>query len=351
MNDLISRRQSFQYIQAGLVAAGGADLGQNLADWWNSIRRSWNNRPKPPTRAQKIDSGFKVYTHPDVKVGERGLRSIIALDATFDPKTNGAIPKSESEQRLLDNLVVFSDTYEAHKSPFNYDEDPYGTGLQLTSDGWILTAHHVIEDIEKNWIDQLGIRRTKGDAEHWFKSMKEGWWGAVSRQGKNSPDYHIDPTVWATNEHLDLALVKVVPSKYCTFSPYCQEPSGLVLPGMEGPPRPTRFKFLNRELTKDEVIQIAGIRDKRLFLQYGRVQNPSHDAHYGSGRQPLDTVETSAEIRGGFSGGITTTKDWELVGTTIYREGRPVIGEGGYAKVKYAQELVQKTVDALRKIA
>lgn len=351
MKDLLTRRDSMEYIAAGAMTIGAADFTGNLSRWWSSIKKNWDNRPKPPTRQKQIESGFKIYTHPDLKVGFRGLASLAALDATFDPKANKHISKEESESRMLDNLVTISDVYGAHHSPFQTEEDPYGTGLQLTSDGWILTAHHVIEDMEPSWIKNLTVRRQKGDAKDWLDSMNKGFYCAMSRQGKNSPDFHIDPSVWATNERLDIALIKTIPSNYCTFSPYQQEPEGLIVPGMQGPPRPTRFKFLNRDLIRDEVIQIAGLRDKRLFMQYGRVESTSHDAHYASGRRSLDTVETTAQVRGGFSGGITTTKDWELVGTTIYREGTPIIGEGGYAKVKYARQLVDKTVEAVRALA
>ncbi len=260
--------------------------------------------------------------------------SVLSLEKVFKNDNVQLLSNDELDKSIADNLVVvgnFDGIIRETDSTITLNNKSVGTGLQLTSDGFILTAYHCIRDYEDDW---RRINRdffsTSDNKSSWIDYMKTRY--AVVDQYHNA--YPIDTHFWITNPSLDIALIKaVIPQN----------------------PEPNAIRLLNRDLVLADNIKLFGFRNQRLFNQYGKVINTNYDAIISpdavtkSSSITHDTFLTDTYGVAGFSGGAFTTLSGEFVGLALYiqREINSEIGYAGGAKARYIVKLIEQSVDFL----
>ncbi|MBI4016942.1 MAG: trypsin-like peptidase domain-containing protein [Candidatus Aenigmarchaeota archaeon] len=161
-----------------------------------------------------------------------------------------------------------------------------GSGLMFTTDGYVLTAHHVVEDL----IGCMGSVKIKTqDGQEQYIKEKSMWY----------------------NEKTDIAILKV---GKCTV------------------PAPIKIKVSqDGMLQKGDEIRILGFRDGQKYNTLGMITNPHFD--YKSTKKIIyDLFQTDARGLQGQSGGIIANGDGELIGIVVFgsiMEGEKISLIGG----------------------
>src|SRR3989344_1959486 len=273
------------------------------------------------------------------KTPRAGLESKLALKRVMEGNRNRDLTEQESERNIADNLVVVAGFDEIDKrladGSVNMKTKGVGTGLQLTTDGFILTAYHNIQAYEEDWrrINETNPA-TEANVHSWMEDMKMRY--AVVDQQRNS--YPIDTTFWTANPTLDIALIKAVILKK---------------------PKPIDFRIATEDLEVDDEVKLFGLREQRPYNKYGKVISASRDApirHAKTGKlvsTTYDTFLTDAYGTPGFSGGIFTTLHGEFAGLALYiqKNGNGQIGHAGGAKAKNIVKLFEESVKLVEESA
>ena len=77
------------------------------------------------------------------------LGSIISLNMAFNGNLEQDITPTASEENISQNIVGIYDVLHTTSNCFSYSRS--GSGFMITKDGWILTAYHVIQNMEDHW--------------------------------------------------------------------------------------------------------------------------------------------------------------------------------------------------------
>lgn len=269
---------------------------------------------------------------------QAGLESRLALNRVMEGNRNRDLTEQESEKNIADNLVVvagFDGVNERRADgSVNMKGKEIGTGLRLTTDGFILTAYHNIQAYEKDW-RRINTENPAIEANihSWMEDMKMRY--AVVDQQRNA--YPIDTTFWATNPALDIALIKAV---------------------ILEKPEPIDFRLVTGDLEVGDEIKLLGLRDQKQYNQYGKVISASRDTpiDYAETGELVsttyDTFLTDAYGIPGFSGGVFTTLRGEFAGLALYiqRNGNGQIGHTGGAKARNIVNLVKESAYELNKL-
>lgn len=221
------------------------------------------------------------------------LESAIAL-YTFISGSDGSLSAQDSALSISDHLV----TVRCFNHRESTDERPLytaGTGLQLTSNGFIVTAYHAISDVLEEWERILRDEPlTENNAAGWLTEFKKRY--AVV--GADGARYPIDPTFVAYNKDFDTAIIKAVMP--------CESVEAM------------RFRILRDRLRPEDEIMLLGHRWGLGFNQLGRVTELREEiALEGKSYQVKDVFYTDAYSRDGFSGGVYVTLDGELAGLHV----------------------------------
>lgn len=142
---------------------------------------------------------------------EAGLESVLALSSLVENNENDGLSGQESENNMADNLVSVVGLNSIHKplpnGSISMETKGVGTGLMLTTDGFVLTAYHNIQSYENDWnrIRDSELSTTK-NVQKWMERMR--WQYAIIDQ--NNESHPIDVTLWATAPALDIAIIKAV---------------------------------------------------------------------------------------------------------------------------------------------
>ena len=269
---------------------------------------------------------------------QAGLESRLTLNRVMEGNRNRNLTEQESEKNIADNLVVVAG-FDGMKERLadgsvNMNGKGIGTGLRLTTDGFILTAYHNIQAYEADW-RRINAENpaTEANVHSWMEDMEMRY--AVVDQQRNA--YPIDTTFWVTNPGLDIALIKAVILKK---------------------PEPIDFRLVTGDLKVGDEIKLFGLRDQRPYNQYGRVISASHDVpiNYPETRELVsttyDTFLTDAYGTPGFSGGVFTNLRGEFAGLVLYiqRDGTEQIGHAGGAKARNIVDLVKESAYRLNKL-
>ncbi len=213
--------------------------------------------------------------------------SIAALNA-FANATNDSrnVSTQESLENISNGLVeIRVDSDQGTK---------LGSGLMITSDGYIVTAHHVVDEMIRN------ERKAR-------VRMQNGLLYNVSREN-----------VWF-NKSTDIAVIKAAkPSSY---------------------PKPIRVKVdQDCKLKRGDEVRILGFRDGQKYNTMGSITNPSLVWRQDGGNVVSDLFQTDARGKPGQSGGVIANGDGELIGIVVYSATRTgeEIGVMGGAKLSNA---------------
>jgi len=217
------------------------------------------------------------------KLSEQNAYSIAALNAFANtPNESRGISTGQSLEEISRKLVEVR-VYVGKKMHT-------GSGLLITSDGYIITAYHVIDDM----IEKGGILE-------------------VRRQG--APVREVDKkNVWY-DKATDLAVIKI------------RSTSTLHAP--------SRIKVdLECNLRIGQEVRIFGFRDGQKYNTIGTITDTNVSTSL-KGEVVNDLFLTDARTLPGFSGGVAANSDGALIGLAIYGRHEPgkEVGTVGAAKV------------------
>ncbi|MFA6089317.1 MAG: serine protease [Candidatus Woesearchaeota archaeon] len=289
MSKLINLIKSTAIISGtGLAAYSGIELGEKIAHY---LPQSY--------MLPKIAQGFSAFflgflaNIPLItilgtkKISEIEAYSISALNA-FANANNDArkISTEKSLEEISNNLVeVIVD---------NGNKVTKGSGLMITTDGYVITAHHVIDGMIING-GKAKIKLQNGKS---YSVKKENVW---------------------YNKNTDVAVIKAAKGMY--FS------------------RPIKVKVdQDSKLNRGDEVRILGFRDGQKYNTMGMVTNPSHTWKQDNGNVVYDLFQTDARGKQGQSGGVIANGDGELIGICVYSSTRngEDIGVIGGAKLSNA---------------
>ena len=175
-----------------------------------------------------------------------------------------------------------------------------GSGLMITTDGHVITAHHVIDKM----IDNGGKASVRTQSGRTYKVSKNNIW---------------------YNVNTDIAIIKA--TKPSLFS------------------KPTRVK-INQDcrLSRGDEVRILGFRDGQIYNTMGMITDPSHIWEQNDGTVVHDLFKTDARGKQGQSGGVVANSEGELIGIVVYsarRDGEE-IGVIGGAKISNALNYINQ---------
>ncbi len=221
------------------------------------------------------------------------LESAIAL-YTLVSGRDDSLSANDSALNISDHLV----TVRCFNHSESTDEKPLytaGTGLQVTSNGFIVTAYHAIADVMEEWERILRDEPlTEGNAVGWLLEFRKKY-AVIDADGARYP---IDPTFVAYNRDFDTAIIKAVMP--------CESVEAM------------QIKILRDRLRPNDHIMLLGHRGGLEFNQLGRVTRLQEEIAL-KGRSPpvRDVFYTDAYSRDGFSGGMYVTFTGELAGLHV----------------------------------
>jgi S1-C subfamily serine protease len=278
----------------GLATYGGIELGDKLGDYLPHAYML-------PEIAQGV-TAFLIGTIGNRvtrgilgkrRISESEAYSIAALNAFANASNDSRnLSTDKSLEQISDNLVEVMVDSEGKRS--------LGSGLMITTDGYVITAHHVIDEMISNG-GRARIRTQNGST---YPVSKENVW---------------------YNASTDIAVVKAAKS-----SAYSE---------------PVRVKVDQVcRLNRGDEVRILGFRDGQKYNTMGIITNPSHTWRQEDGNVVHDLFQTDARGKQGQSGGVIANGSGELIGIVVYstRKGGEQIGVIGGAKLSNALNYINQ---------
>ncbi len=250
------------------------------------------------------------------------LESAIALYSVVSGGDESPAAR-ESTQNISDYLVTVS-CFDHLISTEDKPLHSTATGLQLTSNGFILTAYHTIDDVLEEWERVLSEKPiTQENLVPWLKEFKKKYY-VLDGEGTRYP---IDPTFFAYNKDFDTAIIKVV----------------MPCESIEAIP----FKVSMDRLRPKDEIMLLGHKLRIQFNQLGRVTKLRKKLELkGKPYQVKDVFYTDAYSIGGFSGGVYVTLEGELAGLHVAGSKIDSNKELRYACGVQMENILQVILDA-----
>ncbi len=219
--------------------------------------------------------GIQQPTYEDYRL----LSEVLSLQAVLKQVTTGPLMDPHAQKEEIERNFLYING---------------ASGVLLSSNGYFITNHHIVEDSTSSFYVEYG---SKSYAARCFLSYKE----------------------------FDAALCKMAIGE-----------------GEEFRVNKIRFAPLNK-IKRDKFVEVLGRVDGNVYYQVGRITNPEYTALVlGKHDKPepfYQTVRTSSYAQPGFSGGPVFLKDTgELVGLTCHADpGR----ESGACRVDHFLELIK----------
>lgn len=234
-----------------------------------------------------------------VKNDVKYLKSILALYNSLDSN----VSKNDSIRSIADNVVNITG-----RSKRNFYS---GAGLMITTDGFILTAYHVLSTFLHNW------KKLNNEQIYLDKLTRE------SRiEDKFGGTYPLDITVCFFDKSHDLALIKAV---------------------KDDEPSPIEFNIRKTRLRKQD-IRLYSFKDDDAFNQLGKVISFHDSIKHSRGKPTLETFLTDAYGIQGFSGGVFIDSRGALAGIHTYiSDYEREIGYAGGVGSNHIIKLVRKS--------
>jgi len=272
----------------GLATYGGIELGDKVGNYLPQAYML-------PEMAQGV-TAFIIGTIGNrvsrkivgrKRISESEAYSIAALNAFANSANDSRnLSTEKSLEEISNNLVEVMVDSDGKRS--------LGSGLMITTDGYVVTAHHVIDEM----IDNGGKAKIRTQNGRTYPVTKENVW---------------------YNANTDIAIVKATkPSAYS---------------------EPIKVKVdQDCRLSRGDEVRILGFRDGQKYNTMGIITNPSHTWKQDSGNVVRDLFQTDARGKQGQSGGVIANGNGELIGIVVYssRSGTEDIGVIGGAKLSNA---------------
>ncbi|MBW2263575.1 MAG: trypsin-like serine protease [Deltaproteobacteria bacterium] len=244
--------------------------------------------------------------------------SLPALHEVFVP---GEVQAWESERNILDNMVRFSS-----------DGADFCSGLLLTTDGFVLTAHHCIDKYEPAWTANLQVMSLRRENDGLMQELR-----SVRIHNRYGGVFSLDAGFLATYPIYDLAVVKAeVP---------------------ESGSRAVRFHMALEDPGIADPVRLLAFEEGTLMIYEGNVIVPTLGSNYidntGAQMDPRvmeDILFTDVYIEEGFSGGVLINASGELMGTNAWGTNFGISQEdiaSGHAKARHIDTLVRRVYDDL----
>ncbi len=199
---------------------------------------------------------------------------------------NCLVSPEESQKNLEQNVVGIynlKSSTSSNTTPNSYKVDSAGCGLRLTTDGYILTAFHVIEAAYEKLHGAVD-----GPNYVWINDL-------------NNSQHYLDPSFMVVDPEYDLALIKA-------YDPHVGEMIRFNL-NYEGLGFKQKISALALDHKNKEIVSTEG-------TVYAYLKNFPTVNSKGTRRSAIaELFLTSAPIQFGNSGGIFITEDGSLAGT------------------------------------
>jgi len=247
------------------------------------------------------------------------LESLLSLSIPLEGVPFTEVSMEESRKNITDNLCTILEVSEHTSEGIRGNGS---TGFMITTDGFIVTAYHTVED----WIPKWGIVTEKDipeghtRLEHWLNGWKQKYC-AVFPNGKIYP---LDPTFYGCDPNHDIALIKaVIPIEK---------------------PLPVRFRIVTA-IYPGQGLEYAGLSCGQRYNQMGKVLEAERRFEH-EGDTKFNTFLTDAYAKEGFSGGVIIDElNSGFLGLATYRDKNPNGGRHviGAAKAVQVRDLVRLT--------
>ncbi len=275
-----------------------------------------------------------MYTYSHTQ----GLESLLALNAAVHGN-HPDLTADQSQKNIEDNIVRLGKVKSFEKTSLKGGAltwTTFGSGLQITTDGFIITAAHVIEDWLDDW-KRLELNKKDYPQESDWLNYIQDQYAVVYPVNGGIFRFPLDVSFHQYDHHHDVALVKII--------------SG-------NSPRPILFK--HEEVSENYLWvskKITSLNrnnyELSLVSDSGRIRNASISGKCfdDDGREwyRQDVFNTSIIADGGDSGCPIVSESGSLLGITISAERiEPPPSKKGYAgcaKIKYAFNLAKRAVD------
>ncbi|MBI4152020.1 trypsin-like serine protease, partial [Candidatus Woesearchaeota archaeon] len=129
----------------------------------------------------------------------RSLESLLALRLSLAGDWDLTLSPAESRRNIRDNVVRLVDSKNGTS----------GSGLRLTTDGYIVTAHHVFENWEEDW-NELLLTKPRRNIYRWQERIGEDYYVQVDE----TISYPLDISFCHYFQLFDIGLLKArIPEK------------------------------------------------------------------------------------------------------------------------------------------
>ncbi len=261
------------------------------------------------------------------KNNKQMLNSVLSLAMVATGKHNSTITPELSRATLEQNVVRL----------FNTAVNWNGCALQITTDGFILTADHIFKSLNKDWKTRIKDQPKNGRYGPWLNQIKKECY-LLNQHGESYP---LDITGWYSYEGYDLALLKaVIPVN----------------------PEPLPFRISEEKPSPSQPLSLVTLNNygHERIVRDGRITSSSNCTivRYDNlpQREVFDTFVTTHPVRSGDSGSIVLSNKGELTGVTIYSndssdDDKCKRGYAGCVRIYPFKELVEYAVaDLGRKV-
>ena len=277
-----------------LATYGGIELGDKVGDYLPQAYML-------PEMAQGLTAFLTGFTGNHISrrvlgknmISEKEAYSIAALNAFANVanKARGLSPQ-ESLREISNNLVEV--IVEGDKKINR------GSGFMITTNGYVITASHVIERMREN---DTGAKIMTQNGKS-YKVTKENVW---------------------RSKGTDIAILKASKISAC--------------------PHPIKVKVdQDCKLKRGDEVRILGFRDGQKYNTIGMITNPSTTWGQGDGNVVKDLFKTDARGKEGQSGGVVANGNGELIGIVVYSSTKPgeAVGVVGGAKLSNALNYINQ---------
>lgn len=247
--------------------------------------------------------------------------SLPALRILFD---NSGFPRRESSQNILDNMVRF-----------RRSGSDFCSGLRVTTDGFILTAHHCVDRYELPWSRTLAGLSLTDEMHEQMTELR-----TLEIIDRHEHVHFVDVGFLATYPIYDLAMIK---ADIATSDP--------------------EAVCFNMHLEDPEIadpIQLLAFKKGTLMIYDGAVIAPTIDRNFIDNtdsksmhpRMMEDILFTNVYIEGGFSGGVIISPSGSLMGTNAWGTNFMISDDdlaSGHAKARHIDTLFRRVYDDLHR--
>lgn len=263
--------------------------------------------------------------------------SLQALKKALDPELGKQLSDMEAEKNLEDNIVnlvnIPGGMWDDEKQTYRKKSGVYciGTGLKITTDGWIVTANHNLRRYLNFWRMGNGTN-TINENEDLLSNRKNN----LAIYTQDSTLHDIETSFLYGNQSLDVAVIRAA---------------------ILEPPSPIPFRIVREDLKVEDKVRILAMEFLELFHQYGEVIDVYRELDI-KGKEKKEGVlkiykafSTNAYGAEGFSGGVFENLEKEFAGLCSFKTGEWAKGIGyiGGLQASNVIEVVREAAKQLEK--